>query len=113
MEYLCDSFMNFKYKFKFKFKLKCVLFLLTIFINCVSGYSSSSDYVQSFEPVSVFHNHVTYGHLGVTIDFDGYLNHFHVLRKSLISFEEKNMSCLLYTSPSPRDQRGSRMPSSA
>ena len=24
-----------------------------------------------------------------------------------------NMSCLLYTSPSPRDQRGSRMPSSA
>ena len=25
----------------------------------------------------------------------------------------KNVSCLLYTSPSPRDQRGSRMPSSA
>ena len=24
-----------------------------------------------------------------------------------------NMGCLLYTSPSPRDQRGSRMPSSA
>ena len=24
-----------------------------------------------------------------------------------------NVSCLLYTSPSPRDQRGSRMPSSA
>ena len=24
-----------------------------------------------------------------------------------------NQSCLLYTSPSPRDQRGSRMPSSA
>ena len=26
---------------------------------------------------------------------------------------EVNSSCLLYTSPSPRDQRGSRMPSSA
>ena len=26
---------------------------------------------------------------------------------------EKNSGCLLYTSPSPRDQRGSRMPSSA
>ena len=26
---------------------------------------------------------------------------------------EHLMSCLLYTSPSPRDQRGSRMPSSA
>ena len=25
----------------------------------------------------------------------------------------KNLGCLLYTSPSPRDQRGSRMPSSA
>ena len=25
----------------------------------------------------------------------------------------KNTTCLLYTSPSPRDQRGSRMPSSA
>ena len=29
--------------------------------------------------------------------------------RSLLSFE----TCLLYTSPSPRDQRGSRMPSSA
>jgi len=26
---------------------------------------------------------------------------------------EERMICLLYTSPSPRDQRGSRMPSSA
>ena len=26
---------------------------------------------------------------------------------------DKNRICLLYTSPSPRDQRGSRMPSSA
>ena len=33
-----------------------------------------------------------------------------------ITFEEikdKTGNCLLYTSPSPRDQRGSRMPSSA
>ena len=27
--------------------------------------------------------------------------------------EKKPWNCLLYTSPSPRDQRGSRMPSSA
>ena len=59
---------------------------------CLSGVASTSDYVQSFERVAVFHNHVTYGHLGVTIDFDGYLNHFHVLRKSVLSFEEKHMS---------------------
>ena len=28
-------------------------------------------------------------------------------------FGRRNNGCLLYTSPSPRDQRGSRMPSSA
>ena len=32
---------------------------------------------------------------------------------SLLADIEKNTVCLLYTSPSPRDQRGSRMPSSA
>ena len=30
-----------------------------------------------------------------------------------LSNVKDNFSCLLYTSPSPRDQRGSRMPSSA
>ena len=32
---------------------------------------------------------------------------------SELSNVEKDRNCLLYTSPSPRDQRGSRMPSSA
>ena len=32
---------------------------------------------------------------------------------ALIAFELNAKFCLLYTSPSPRDQRGSRMPSSA
>ena len=31
----------------------------------------------------------------------------------LAALEERGHTCLLYTSPSPRDQRGSRMPSSA
>ena len=31
----------------------------------------------------------------------------------LLGIEALGMDCLLYTSPSPRDQRGSRMPSSA
>ena len=41
------------------------------------------------------------------------------LDEALILMEEATLSaiedcgCLLYTSPSPRDQRGSRMPSSA
>ena len=30
-----------------------------------------------------------------------------------LEYSEQVNSCLLYTSPSPRDQRGSRMPSSA
>ena len=32
---------------------------------------------------------------------------------SFYTFQSMSYSCLLYTSPSPRDQRGSRMPSSA
>ena len=31
----------------------------------------------------------------------------------MLSYLDHSISCLLYTSPSPRDQRGSRMPSSA
>ena len=39
---------------------------------------------------------------------------FHDLRHEAVSrFFEMGLTCLLYTSPSPRDQRGSRMPSSA
>ena len=30
-----------------------------------------------------------------------------------VAVEDSLLTCLLYTSPSPRDQRGSRMPSSA
>ena len=33
--------------------------------------------------------------------------------RELIPTKIKKIICLLYTSPSPRDQRGSRMPSSA
>ena len=34
-------------------------------------------------------------------------------KKVKAAFKKRGYSCLLYTSPSPRDQRGSRMPSSA
>ena len=43
-------------------------------------------------------------------DFDEFLKTSESLSLSLI---EQVLTCLLYTSPSPRDQRGSRMPSSA
>ena len=35
------------------------------------------------------------------------------LGKNFQDIDKANKDCLLYTSPSPRDQRGSRMPSSA
>ena len=40
--------------------------------------------------------------------------HLHVKELSSDKFEGREPgTCLLYTSPSPRDQRGSRMPASA
>ena len=36
-----------------------------------------------------------------------------VISKEVVQVPDLNKVCLLYTSPSPRDQRGSRMPSSA
>ena len=36
-----------------------------------------------------------------------------VILKCLLGLIKPDKGCLLYTSPSPRDQRGSRMPSSA
>ena len=36
-----------------------------------------------------------------------------LLKEKLIIWLEENSDCLLYTSPSPRDKRQSRMPSSA
>ena len=35
------------------------------------------------------------------------------LSKKLLQLHKQNINCLLYTSPSPRDKRQSRMPSSA
>ena len=36
-----------------------------------------------------------------------------ISQKAFTELNEDSKYCLLYTSPSPRDQRGSRMPSSA
>ena len=47
---------------------------------------------------------------GVGINAEG--GEFLEIIKKMI-FQGKPWDCLLYTSPSPRDQRGSRMPSSA
>ena len=44
---------------------------------------------------------------------DGKWQNLRVEPYANLSLDPATSSCLLYTSPSPRDQRGSRMPSSA
>ena len=56
------------------------------------------------------------GEDGVVVDSGGRLSQMrrkHRLAQASISEIDPTSDCLLYTSPSPRDQRGSRMPSSA
>ena len=55
---------------------------------------------------------------GIPPDADGEVSFkngrvFHASRYWFLPDESNAYDCLLYTSPSPRDQRGSRMPSSA
>ena len=38
---------------------------------------------------------------------------YHAMRAGVLRSRAEGVSCLLYTSPSPRDKRQSRMPSSA
>ena len=56
------------------------------------------------------HPHMT---AQVAVVHNGIIENFQDLRKYLQKRGIQHTTCLLYTSPSPRDQRGSRMPSSA
>ena len=52
--------------------------------------------------------------MSIVGQFDQNLKHLSKLTKTDVYFRGNSITCcLLYTSPSPRDQRGSRMPSSA
>ena len=51
--------------------------------------------------------------LGGNDMFDQAIEHQFCNARIMISIMSPRYLCLLYTSPSPRDQRGSRMPSSA
>ena len=47
------------------------------------------------------------------INFDDISEAVDTIKDHVSKYDAKAKVCLLYTSPSPRDQRGSRMPSSA
>ena len=51
--------------------------------------------------------------LARVMGMDHHLNEKDLNEQEISIFRQTLFSCLLYTSPSPRDQRGSRMPSSA
>ena len=53
---------------------------------------------------------------GVALSYGGSISAEHgigVMKREMLAQVKDPIACLLYTSPSPRDQRGSRMPSSA
>ena len=79
---------------------------LNEFNKAVSCYeeaiSIKSDYVEAYYNLGNLHHGM--GNL------DKAVRNF---KKIVALNPEYSKSCLLYTSPSPRDQRGSRMPSSA
>ena len=82
--------------FKSTYQVICIALVL-VFISCIAS-TIEREIARSHR-----HQH-SHGH-----------NHDHSHQHSDCCHHDHNsiISCLLYTSPSPRDQRGSRMPSSA
>ena len=91
-------------------KVKIIVLTLP-FVFCSSGFSETVEYVCSYKK---------------TIQTNPYDNKVHVEKNPKLANYKQNIildlktervtraySCLLYTSPSPRDMRRSRMPSSA
>ena len=58
-------------------------------------------------------NHIAFVQIKMDDTKTKALNAFNKAIKEIIEVEQCHMICLLYTSPSPRDQRGSGMPASA
>ena len=68
---------------------------------------------QRIESLPVFEKINASDQVVTTQDADLLDAEIRAAERDLISAVAENQICLLYTSPSPRDQRGSRMPSSA
>ena len=102
-------------------KIINLIFLISVFFT----YSSLSDETTSWELLKeggkvVFIRHAYAPGGGDPNNFELYdcstqrnLNEQGINQSKRMGKLFSEYSCLLYTSPSPRDQRGSRMPSSA
>ena len=80
----------------------------------VSSHAIDQKRIEGIEFEGAIFTNLTHDHLDYHKDFKSYL----YAKKQLFDNLNKKAfvitnNCLLYTSPSPRDQRGSRMPSSA
>ena len=122
-----------------KFRILYFIILLSISINCDTTSDSSNEQTPISQMIMDIEKKTSYSLLDSTAtlayDFDnptrilplpGKLMEisglsYHATKNQLLAVhDEKGLiyylnkeTCLLYTSPSPRDQRGSRMPSSA
>ena len=79
----------------------------TTIYNVLNGNKKISEVIQKtkFENLNIITSNVDLSGLEVETAGDN--------RRAFKLKDELSAICLLYTSPSPRDQRGSRMPSSA
>ena len=78
--------------------------------HCVLGLATGSSPIKVYEELVRMHKEEGLSFSNV-ITFN--LDEYYPMESSNIQSYHYFMHCLLYTSPSPRDQRGSRMPSSA
>ena len=95
----------------------------------VLGHMTTRHYVAMFDDAAYHMLYTVFGWIGASdaenkiawadvqhvIDYKAEVSVGDVLEidSKLTKIGNKSITCLLYTSPSPRDQRGSRMPSSA
>ena len=112
-------------------ELFCTLCVVFIFSGCSSSFKNTNNFpthplaiVQgSTDKVETFISILSYKKQG-PLSYFYRVDEKGVKKKRVLSFLKKSSPdtsrvveqihiCLLYTSPSPRDQRGSRMPSSA
>ena len=78
--------------------------------------SSTEEDIEKVKEKAIQQGHeplVIYGVERSVVAVSGMVNDDHRAVMKLLPNVSRVIPCLLYTSPSPRDQRGSRMPSSA